>query len=249
MLTNKRNILITGISRGIGLQLARALLEKGDRVIGISRSPYDAIPISDIAREDYFSCDLSNSHDVEKTANSICSAAPELNIIIHNAALGFYGGIEEQKNINSLLNANLLAPLLLTRTLSSNLINAVDSRVIFISSVHSLFPTPYFAAYTASKCALEGFARNLREEWRGKVEVQVLYVGVTATDMHRAAGMPNEKLSSIKGVAPSLTAKKIVTCLDQKPHWKTLSIRDSILRITSRIVTPILDRTNIRLHQ
>lgn len=246
MLTKKRCILITGASRGIGQALALRLADDGDHIIGLSRSGCRCHDGASMMDEHHIYCDLSDLDSVAAVGQQLQRRFPVIDTLIHNAAVGFYGSVEEQQNVEALLHTNVHAPILLTRLLAANLFASANPRVVFISSVHSQFPAAQFAAYAASKRALEGFARSLREEWSGRVEVQVLFPGPTATEMPQRAGMPMSAQSKLTLADPTLVADKIATCLQQPPKWKTLFWSDRWLRLIATIFAPLLDRYTAR---
>jgi len=275
MLTKSRTIVITGISRGIGFQLARILCEQGHRVIGTGRTPAESLAgfvphaIADSENKlhrinfrrtnegcgsstdghgvtcDYVQCDLSDQCQTDEFVCLLNEQVEQIDMLIHNAAIGYYGPLAQQEDLDALVASNSIAPILLTRALSKLLMTSRQPKVVFISSAHSLWPTTEFSAYVASKCALEGFARSLQVEWRGKAQVQVLFPGATATSMHQSAGVPEETIASFKRVDDVAMAKRIADAVSRSASWRALYFKDGFVRYLSRIALPILCLRNV----
>jgi len=89
----------------------------------------------------------------------------------------------------------------------------MSGRVIFIGSVAAALPAPDYAVYGATKAALEGFARSLRVELRGRVGVQVIHPGATRTGMHAKAGAPLERMGWTDFPPPERAARQIVRAI------------------------------------
>ncbi len=169
-------VLITGASDGIGLALAQRYRSHGARVLGVGRRPAAELP------GDYCRVDLTQPFAAAVVADFLRQRGVDaLDQLIHCAGVGSYGPIEAQASgaIDTLLDTNLHAPIALTHALLPALA-AAAGRVIFIGSVVAALPAPEYAVYGATKAAIEGFARSLRVELRGRVGVQVIHPGATA---------------------------------------------------------------------
>ncbi len=201
-------VLITGASDGIGHALAVQYAAAGARVFGIGRRAYPPSLTGSVSPDDYCAVDLGR----DNAAGTICTflderQATHLDILVHNAAVGWYGAPQQQSSasIDTLLHVNLYAPMALTHALLPRL-RPVRGVVAFISSVHSALPTPDFAVYTATKAGLDGFARNLRGEERGSVDVLVLWPGPTRTEMHGKSGVPPHRIRAERYATPEEVA-------------------------------------------
>lgn len=186
---SRRRILITGGTDGIGLALAHRFSERHDVMVTGRREPSD---LDDVLPQDVLYA-MADQREPDKAAQAIAQALlkagwTKLDNVILNAATGYaLSAMEETAaHIRETLDVNLLAAILQARTLHPWLKKAGGTLTIVGSVAHKGMPG--FASYAASKAGLHGFARALREEWRGEVKVQVLHPGPTATAMHEEAG-------------------------------------------------------------
>lgn len=229
-----QTILITGASDGIGHALAVRYAESGARVLGVGRRALPATLASSILPQDYCAVDLSDAAAAKTIHDFLDSRqVAHLDILVHNAALGWCGPVAQQSaaSIDELLRVNLYAPIALTHALLPRLRTA-QGVVAFVSSVHSALPTPDFAVYTAAKAALDGFARNLRLEERGTVDVVILWPGPTRTQMHIKSGIPPERIQSRRYAKPEDVAAQIVSAIHRR-RSRVIGFGNKLLRWVS----------------
>lgn len=189
--TMHNTILITGATDGIGLALARHYAARGERLILTGRRPPAELDQALFTPTRYSSADLAAPPEAAARLLQFLEAqgVERLDLLIHNAGVGAYGppAAEAPEVTANLLAVNVQAPITITHALLPRVLAARGS-VVFVSSVATALPTPQFACYTASKSALEGFARALRVELRGRARVQVIRPGATRTGMHAKSG-------------------------------------------------------------
>lgn len=211
-------VLITGASAGIGRSLALEYARAGVRVLGVGRRPFPPALAGYIEPDDYCTVDLGTSDAAAVVQRFLDSRGlAELDILVHNAAVGWYGPASQQTgaSIDELLAVNLYAPIALTHGLLPRM-RAAQGVIAFVSSLHSALPTPEFAVYTATKAALDGFARNLRLEEAGAVDVVVLWPGPTRTEMHRSSGVPQDRIEAARYAAPEDVARQMVAAIARR---------------------------------
>jgi short-subunit dehydrogenase len=211
-------ILTTGVTDGIGRALARHYAAAGARVLGIGRRPLDATPSGIFTPDTYCLADLAQPESAEIICGFLDNQGVDrLDLLVHNAGMGWYGPISEQtqESISELLAVNLRTPIALTHALLPRLA-AARGTVAFVSSVHATLPTPEFAVYTATKAALDGFARSLRIELAGTVNVLTLWAGATRTGMHDKSGVPAGRLKVERFPSAEVTAAGIAAAIDRR---------------------------------
>ncbi|MBL8046704.1 MAG: SDR family NAD(P)-dependent oxidoreductase, partial [Anaerolineales bacterium] len=239
-------ILLTGATDGIGLALARQLTAVGQRALFLGRRPLSQLEAQLFTTSNYLQADLADENCAATVAEELKRRGVQsLRAVIHNAALGWFGHPAQQSDasIEELLNVNVRAPIALTRTLLPLLLKETQPQILFISSVASAFAAPEYALYTASKAALEGFARNLRLELGNKVRVQMFWPGSTRTGMHEKSGIPAERRAKMRFAPVEAVAAKIIQQLNQRTSTASASAGISLLRWFGTHLESVADAT------
>ena len=221
----KKTVLITGATDGIGRALAKIYRMRGDRLVLVGRRTLDTLNDPLYTKDTYCRADLSQ----DKCADRVCAflnaqKIDTIDMAIQNAGTGYFGPIAEQsaESIRDILAVNLLAPLRLTHALMPYL--QANGKLVLIGSITHAFPCPDYAVYAASKEALNTLGRNLQIE--GDVNVQIIHPGATRTGLHRKIGMDNEKTKgfpSAEKVAPKITqaidGRRFIATIGWKNAW------------------------------
>ena len=181
---NNKTIIITGISSGIGKACAEYYLGKGYKVLGISRR-------NTIEHENYrfISCDLSDPYQIEQLDFKEELDRESEVILINNA--GSIGEIKHFTNVTTnhfreLSNVNILAPQMLITMLFQQIAPKRIETIINISSGAAQRPIPSWAAYCASKAAIDMYSEALKVEMTElglKTKIYSVAPGVVDTNM------------------------------------------------------------------
>ncbi len=196
-------ILITGCNRGIGLQLATQLNDRGDTVIGVCRTPSDDLSSLDIRI--IAGIDVSDGESITSLKAEL--GDEPIDVLINNAGilLGDEFGALDYTDMLAQFNVNTLGPLRVTEALRNNL--AEGSKVAIVSSrVGSIADNVSggYYGYRASKAAVNQVATNLVHEFRPKgIAVAILHPGLVATDM-----------TDGEGITPAESAKGLIQRID-----------------------------------
>lgn len=192
-------VLLTGASGGIGQAMAHALLQAGAQVLGVSRKPQQ-----DAADLRWVQADLSSTADLARITHAARAWGP--NVVVHAAGLPGFGALSRlaPSQMEAVLQANLLAPMLLTQALLPQLLSQPKAQIIFVGSALGRIGLPGFSLYTASKAGLHGFTEALRRELADTpVRVQLLAPRSTRTAFNDAAA---EAYNRATGTASDSTA-------------------------------------------
>ena len=186
-----KRVLITGGSSGIGLAIAHALLAKGAKVAITGRRPAVLSAAVEALRKNGGSvtgivADVGTEEGRALTLQQALEALGGLDILVNNAGGVRAGRLEatSQKEIETMLNVDLVAPILLTRAALPALRASGDAMVVNVTSGIALIGAPFYATYAAAKAGLARFGESLRRELKGEgVHVLTVYPGGTDTPM------------------------------------------------------------------
>lgn len=166
------NILVTGCSRGVGLEICRVLLEQGHTVYGVARScPQEFKNLQSLYPNKlmYKSVDLSDSEHVRKNVfGDFVTNKVQLDGFVNNAALA-YDDIVSNINLDRLkgmYEVNVFSPMVMTKYAIRNmLLHHTKGCIVHISSISVHTGYKGLAMYASSKGALEAFSKNTAREW------------------------------------------------------------------------------------
>jgi 3-oxoacyl-[acyl-carrier protein] reductase len=185
------NILLTGVSKGLGLRTAELLLENEHTVYGISRSLTDELKI---LIEKYpnnlkwLQFDLGNPAEIrQQIFKDWIGLNTPLHGLINNAAIA-YDDIVTNINLEPLekmFQVNVFTPMLLTKFfIRQMLLNNNPGSIVHISSISVHTGYKGLSMYASTKGALEAFSKNTAREWGEKgVRSNCLVAGFMETEM------------------------------------------------------------------
>lgn len=201
-----RHILVTGAGDGIGRAAAKCYASYGATLILLGKTTakletvYDEIEASGGPTPYIFPLDLKKAkeQDYQQLAEALQEQVGTLHGLLHNAGiLGQRAPIAnyQEKTWREVLEINLTAPFLLTRTLLPLLEQAEDASIIFTSSGVGRKGRAFWGAYAVSKFATEGLMQTLADELDGtsNIRVNCINPGATRTRM-RAEAYPAEDI-------------------------------------------------------
>lgn len=171
-------MLLTGASGGIGEAIARALRERGARLL-ISGRRVDQL--ERIARDLGGGVEVLPADLTERAAPvELGRRAGAVDVLVANAALPASGPIDDfsPEEIDRALEVNLRAPIQLTRALLPGMVERSHGHVVLISSLSGKVASVGSSLYSATKFGLRGFAAGLREDLHDSgVGVTVVFPG------------------------------------------------------------------------
>jgi 3-oxoacyl-[acyl-carrier protein] reductase len=165
------NILLTGVSKGLGFSTAEVLLKKGHNVYGLSRSTTNnLLNLKNKYNKTLYllEYDLQDSENIREKIFKEFLRGVALNAFINNAALAYDDIITNAKvePLSQMFGVNVFSPVILTKYSIRNMIlNKVKGSIIHISSISVHTGYKGLSMYAASKGALEAFSKNTAREW------------------------------------------------------------------------------------
>ncbi|MFS0870280.1 SDR family NAD(P)-dependent oxidoreductase [Paenibacillus xylanilyticus] len=230
-----RTFIVTGTSKGIGMQLAQLLLEQGDRVYGISRGTAELLHGNDLYF--HFQYDLSDLMGIEQLVKKILEQIPleetEFLGLINNAAM-----LEPLKPIDQCsteeismnLNISLAAPMILSSSFirQTNHLTA-RRKIVNLTSGSGSYPAPSMAAYCTSKAGMNMFSECVAMELAERlnpVEVIAFDPGMVDTELQAVArgkstgefelsGLFNQVYEAGQLKSPREVAKRLIERIEE----------------------------------
>ncbi|MGQ3215919.1 MAG: oxidoreductase [Shinella sp.] len=161
----KRVWFITGISRGLGFALAQVALERGDAVIGTTRS--GAAPEGLAMRDLHvLPLDMADAASIEQALASALVLHGRIDVLVNNAGYGLLGSVEAagEHEVRDIFAVNLFAPLTLIRHALPRMREQGRGHIVNIASVAGIAPAPGSGIYAGTKAALSAISYALAQE-------------------------------------------------------------------------------------
>jgi len=209
-----KTVVITGGSKGIGLEITRTFLKHQANVIILARNKPKR-KIQSKGNASYFiECDIRDVDSIDSAIKLIASKYKSIDVLINNA-----GGSPLAPAISAspkfhqaIIDLNLTAPLNLSQKIARIMMKQkTTSNIINISSVVASRPTPGSSAYGAAKGGLVNLTKTLAIEWAPKIKVNSIIVGYIETEnslLHYGSK------KEINKVAKTIAMKKMGKPLD-----------------------------------
>jgi NAD(P)-dependent dehydrogenase (short-subunit alcohol dehydrogenase family) len=171
----KKNIVITGVSSGIGRDALRLLHQKGYHIYGSVRKEADAKSLTEAYPQRFTPLifDVQDQDAVNQAAKRVFEACDRIDALINNAGVAVPGPLQfvTEADFERQMDINLKSVRRITNTFLPLLGTAPDfkgppGRIINVSSISGLFSSPFNGVYSISKHALESMTDVYRRELR-----------------------------------------------------------------------------------
>lgn len=182
---DKKTILITGASGGIGQAVVKHFSSLGWRVLGVDKNPYPGTFPGD---GEMIQADVSLPRDWKKIGDEVGRITNDLDALINNAALQITKPILETslEEWDAVFDANLRAVFLAAKTFHPYLKNNEGGAIVNVSSVHAIATSKDIATYAASKGGMVSLTRSMAIEFASDdIRVNAILPGAVDTTMLR----------------------------------------------------------------
>src|SRR5947208_4009600 len=164
---NNKVWLVTGAGRGMGVDITKAALKAGHKVIATGRNTDNVRKaLGDNENLLIVKLDVTKQVDADAAVNAAIDKFGRIDVLINNAANFIAGFFEEltQEEIEQQLQTSLYGPMIVTRAVLPIMRKQRSGHIIAISSTAGLTSLEFCSAYSASKFGLEGFIQALQTE-------------------------------------------------------------------------------------
>ena len=182
-MSNRRVVLITGASSGVGQATARVLAQKGYTVVGTSRNSAGAKSIPGV---EMLSLDVRADDSVQACVAAVHQRCGHLDVLINNAGCELAGALEElsQPEVANQFETNFFGVVRMVNAVLPSMRERKHGHIINVSSLSGLSAIPFLGIYSATKFALEGYTEALRHEVKPfNIHVSLTQAGFLKTPM------------------------------------------------------------------
>jgi len=215
---DKKTVLITGATSGIGAEYARRFASEGYNLILTGRREAkikalaDTLSCEQKINVEVILIELSNKVELDDFLERIKDR--EIDVLINNAGFGtsrfFYK--EPLEIQEDMIAVNILCAMKLTYAILPKMLKKRSGTIINVSSTGAFISTPNEATYVGTKAFLRAFSEALYFELIGTgVKVQVVCPGLTKTDMPIRLGIPEDQTVD-RGPFKWITPQEVVEC-------------------------------------
>ena len=216
-------VLITGASSGIGEQTAKELGEAGGTVLLVARTREKLEEVAETVQEAggtafVHPCDLSDPDDIDRMAQEVLAEYGQVDILINNAGKSIRRSIDRSydrfHDYQRTMALNYFAPVKLILNLLPVMRMRGSGHIVNISTIGLQVNTPRFAAYLASKAALDAFSRSIGPEIIGDgVHITTVYMPLVRTPMIA----PTKAYDRLPVASPDEAARMVTEAIRKRP--------------------------------
>jgi uncharacterized oxidoreductase len=237
MKLEKRTVLITGGTSGIGLELAKQLLERDNTVIVTGRdqeklnATQRALPGVHI-----FKSDVSNPGAIAALHDSVLAQFPALDTLVNNAGIMRNLNLSRDRDLNDVtreIEINLSGPVRMVQQFLPHLLTRKGALIVNVSSGLAFVPFPASPVYCATKAAIHSFTQSLRVQLDG-TSVTAIELAPPAVETPLLRGEFAEEMKGQKGMDVKILANRAISGIEAGK----LEIRpglSNVLKAMSRI--------------
>ena len=240
----EKTVLITGTSRGIGLETALYFHERGWNVIATMRNPNKRkTRLHEKGLPDLVHLDVTDEKSIQAAVDYALDKYGHLDVLVNNAGYGLYGPFESlsEAKIRSQFETNLFGMQAVTRAVLPVFRRQGAGTIVNLASMGGRVAFPLYSVYNSSKFAVEGFTEGLQYELRPlNILVKLIEPGVIKTDFYGSSmeQVDDPELEEAYGDFIKRAAKNVddqVTSGGTEPHAVAQTIYRAALDTSRRL--------------
>jgi uncharacterized oxidoreductase len=244
-----KTVLITGGTSGIGLELARQLLQGGNVVIvtGRDQERLDAA-MRTLPGLHGFISDVSDSAAIAALYDSVLAQFPKLDTLVNNAGIMRNLNINQERDLIDVtreIEINLSGPVRMVQKFLPHLKTRPNALIVNVSSGLAFLPLPISPVYCATKAAIHSFTLSLRVQLEG-TSVTVVELAPPGTETPLFRGEFQREMGSQKAMDPKVLVQQAIAGVEAGK----LEIRpglSNMLMIMSRVAPGFMVKQMARM--
>jgi len=182
---DRKTVLITGSSTGIGKATAEHFQQQGWNVVATMRKPENGADLAKLDGVLVTALDVTNSESINGAVSAAIERFGAIDVLVNNAGYGAYGPLEafDMEGIRRQFDTNVIGLLETTKAVLPHMRAAKSGVVINISSVGGKITFPLGSLYHGTKWAVEGITESLHFELApAGIKAKIVEPGAIATD-------------------------------------------------------------------
>ena len=214
----KKIIIVTGASRGIGKEIAKTLAKEGHTVIAnYNKSEKEAQKLKEELKKEnkeieIYKADISKEEEIKKMVEYTIKKYKKIDILINNAGIDKIQLSTEvtKKDWDEIINTNLYGTFYITQQITKNMIQNKKGKIINISSIWGQIGASMEVVYSISKAGVDGLTKALAKELGPSgIQVNSIAPGFIKTEMN--SNFNEQEINEIKDEIP---LQKLGECED-----------------------------------
>ena len=217
MKLSNRTILITGGTSGIGYELAKQLLSRGNVVIVTGRSQ-DRLKqtVANLPGVHAIESDVADPAAIERLRERVAADFPALDIVINNAGIMRNLKIDAERPLSDVareIDINLRGPVQMVQAFLPDLLNKDGAMIVNISSGLAFIPLPISPVYSATKAAIHAYTKALRVQLKD-TGVRVVELAPPGTETPLFRGEFEKEMEGQKAMPPEELVEKALAAIE-----------------------------------
>ena len=244
-----RTVLITGGTSGIGFELAKQLLQRGNTVLitGRDQDRLDAAPRT-LPALHVFRSDVSDPAQIPALCQSVIAQFPALDVLVNNAGIMRNLKLNQPRSLEDMtreIDINLRGPLWMVQEFLPHLRTRNEAMLVNVTSGLAFVPFPPSPVYSAAKAGLHAFTQVLRVQLAGTA-VSVVELAPPGTETPLFRDEFTDELRGQKGMAVDQLVARAITGMEKGK----LEIRpglSNVLKLMSRLAPAFMLKQMTRM--
>ena len=214
----KKIIIITGASRGIGREIAKTLAREGYTIIAnYNKSEREAQKLKKELQEenkeiDIYKANIANEEETQEMIKYVIKKYKKIDVLINNAGIDKIQLVTEvtKKDWDEIINTNLYGTFYISQQAAKNMIQNKQGKILNISSIWGQIGASMEVVYSISKAGVDGLTKALAKELGPSgIQVNSIAPGFIKTEMN--SNFNEQEINEIKDEIP---LQKLGECTD-----------------------------------